>query len=166
MELVFDVRGFLQPDTKITLSQESFRKVFVEDFGDNEKRNLLYQNLLNYTGNFQKQITPNFAQWIGGSFVSKTSNPRDLDLVTVINYKDFDSHAKKLDQYFRGWGAKERFGVDAYLLIRHPEGSKKHAIYQGDSLYWISLFTKAKKNRAKKSFSRGFVEIIYNNFQP
>ena len=109
---------------------------------------------------FRKEITPEIIQWIGGSFSTKTLNPRDIDLVTIIAHETFAEKYELIEEKFRK-SAKQSYGVDAYIVASYPEEHKKYPIYQGNLVYWDNQFSKTRKNRAGKRFKRGYVQIIH-----
>ena len=87
--------------------------------------------------------------------------PNDIDFVTFINYELFEAKEKLIHENFRLEGAKIKYGVDAYTVRQYPEEHAKHMLYRSDWVYWYHWFSQTKKNRAKKKYSKGFVEIKF-----
>ncbi len=164
MELNFDSRGYLWPYDRIRITLEVFKETFVQAFEDESPRHKLYANYTRFVEDFTQLVTPSFAQWIGGSFVTTSKNPRDIDLVTILDGPVFLHHERLINQKFRMRAAKLEYGLDSYMLPRYNEGEDKYAIYRGDSLYWDNLFSNTRQNRAKKRFSRGYIELIFNDY--
>lgn len=163
MELTFDIRGNLIPYEKLTLTLDEFKEIFVNSFDEDSSRTLLFENYLNYIKDFQEEVTTDFIQWINGSFATNKKNPKDIDFVTLINYEDYATNRLIIDDKYRLNKAKALYKVDAYTIEVFPEEHKKYLTSKSDLLYWNSWFSKTKRNRRKKSFPKGFIEIIFKN---
>lgn len=161
MELTFDQRGNLFPYKNIKLDLDAFRFLFVEKFSENEHRKKIFENYLKFVDDFSKQISSNFIQWIDGSFVSSKDYPNDIDFVTFISNEVFQANEQLIQENFRLNGAKQKYEVDAYTIRQYPKDHKRYMLYQSDRLYWFNLFTQTKKNRAKKKYPKGFIEIEF-----
>lgn len=162
MELIFDQRGNLQPYEKIKLNLDEFEAFFVDNFPDNDQRKQIFDNYLKFVNDFSAKISSNFIQWINGSFVTAKEHPNDIDFVTIISYEIFESKEKLIHENFRLEGARKNYGVDAYTIRQYPKEHKKYMLYHSDWVYWYNWFSQTKKNRAKKKYSKGFIEIEFN----
>jgi len=163
MELNFDEKGHLIPYERITLNIEEFEEFFIKNFEPDSTRNEIYKSYRRYISDFQKEITPIFSQWIDGSFVTKKMNPKDIDFVTLIDHNIYNEKRKLIDSNFRLKNAKEIYQVDAYTVEIYPEDHNKHSISKIDLVYWDNWFSKTKKNWAKKTFPKGYIEINFGN---
>ena len=161
MELNFDQRGNLQPCEKITLTLDDFEDFFVGKFPQNSIRKQIVDNYLNFINNFSTQVTTQFIQWIDGSFVTAKEHPRDIDFVTFVSYEIFEAKEKLIHDNFRLAGARKTYEVDAYTVRQYPEDHSKYMLYQSDWVYWYNWFSQTKKNRAKKKYPKGFIEIKF-----
>lgn len=161
MEYSFDLRGHLMPYEKISMSLQSFQSVFVDSFEEESTRHKIFTDYLRYLDDFQREITTDFVQWINGSFVTRKSNPGDLDLVTIIDHKVFQEKEQLIEDCYRLLGAKQSYGIDAYTVRRYPQDHPKHTIFRNELVYWNHWFSHSKKNRAKKTFEKGFIELIF-----
>lgn len=163
MEIKFDSRGNLKPYEKIELSMDTFRKHFVDDFADENKRRIeIFENYLNFLQAFKQKITEDFIQWIDGSFVTKKFTPIDIDFVTLIDYKIYKKHEAVIENKYRRQPARDTFGlVDAYVIKMYPLNHLQRWVSDCDLVYWKRWFSKTKKNRAKKKFAKGFIEIKF-----
>lgn len=130
--LTFDSKGLLVPNTIIEASVADLKHYFVDSM----------------------------KQWINGSFVTKTRNPKDIDFVTFI---DFDLRMKFYAELrrFEAKGANDIFDVDAYLLTVFPDGHEKVFLFQSDRTYWIERFSRTRRDNFGKKNPKGFLEIIY-----
>ena len=164
MNLNFDLRGNLKPYDKIELDYDQFRDFFIDKFELSETRLEIFENYKRYIKDFQHEITPSFTQWINGSFVSNKMNPRDIDFVTLIDFKIYEENEKLIESKFRKYGAKNHYErIDAYCVKIYPEDHKKSSISKYDLVYWRNWFSETKKNRAKKKFPKGFIELKFGN---
>lgn len=161
MKLSFDAHGYLQPYKRITLSSEEFVGSFVKLFKKDSSRHRIFEHYKRYTEDFREKVTTNFKQWIDGSFVSNKKNPRDLDLVNLVDYET----AEKCDSIIRSEFLKntviENHGIDAYLLIIYPENHKLHSWTKSDLLYWNDWFTRSSMNKHRKRYPKGYLEIDF-----
>lgn len=162
MKLQFDIRGNLLPYEITELSTEDFQNSFILPFQDDSTRNELFKKYLFYLNDLKELITHNFFQWIDGSFISQKKNPKDIDLVTIVDYRDYEKNISTLSQKFISFNARKGYGIDAYIVCNYPENHPKRFFTQSDLLYWMNLFEKTKVNKAKQQFKKGFVQINFN----
>lgn len=167
MELNFDLRGNLQPYEKVKLSLEEFKGFFVDQFSGNSQREQVFDSYLNFVHDFSAQVSTQFThrvagRWIDGSFVTTKEYPNDIDFVTFINHELFEAKEKLIHENLRLEGAKKKYAVDAYTLRQYPEEHAKYMLYRSDWVYWYHWFSQTKKNRAKKKYPKGFIEIEFN----
>lgn len=98
-----------------------------------------------------------------GSFTKVRSNPKDMDVVIFLNFEVALKHEKTLWEQFVGQVSEERYGVDAYLLRVYPENHAEYFKTVSDMAYWRDWFGMTRKNRSKKRFPKGFIQLT---FQP
>lgn len=161
--LEFDDKGYLKPYERITINIEEFEEFFIKNFEPDSTRREIYESYKNFLFDFRKEINPSFIQWINGSFVTNKTNPNDIDFVTLIDHNIYQKKRNVIDNRFRLKNAKEIYNVDAYTVEIYPEDHPKHSISKIDLVYWNNWFSKTKKNRAKKNFPKGYVEINFEN---
>lgn len=155
------------PYEKIELSLEEFQSFFVENFeGQNEIRSEIFENYQSYMEDFAEQISEDFIQWIDGSYISTKTTPRDIDFVMLIDYETFERHEGLIENRFRRHKAKQKYGkVDAYTVKMYPQSHERYFVTEYDLVYWRGLFSETKRNRAKKKFPKGFIEIKFGKFK-
>lgn len=165
MDLNFDIRGNLKPYEKIELDPIEFKTFFVDDFaGRSKTRETLFESYLAYLNAFREEVSTTFVHWIDGSFVSNKRNPGDIDLVTLLDYETYEKKEALIEDKYRGEKAQTKFGkIDAYFVKVYPKDHDRYFITEYDLVYWRSWFTETKKNRARKKFKKGFVEIRFDN---
>ena len=162
MELSFDIRGNLKPYKKIELTFEEFKKNFVEPFEIESTRHELLINYEHYLHDFRTEITPNFTQWIDGSFVTNKRNPNDIDIVTIIDFDIANAKKRLLEEKFLNKGAIKMFKIDAYIVRLYPQNHPQYSKSLSDLLYWYHWFSKSRKSRSRKRFPKGFIEISFD----
>ena len=160
----FSNKGHLEPATKIIVNLEDFKTTFVVNFEENSKtRGYLYVSLLHFLEDFKNEITSSFSVWINGSFVTKTLNPNDIDLVLLIDYQVYINNEKIIeDKFTKNKGKHNYEGLDMYRIIIYPENHPKSFIFQSDCAYWTEQFSATRKDRNGKKYNKGFVEIHFN----
>lgn len=164
MELSFDIRGNLKPYERTELTLQEFKNTFVDSFEADSTRYKIFDNYKRFLEDFSKQISNQFTHWINGSFVTVKRNPRDIDFVTLIEDPVFKEYEVLIDKKFRLLGAKQNYKVDAYTIRKYPSNHERYRIYESELVYWDSWFSWTKKNRAKKKFRKGYIEIKFENY--
>ena len=159
MDLKFDIRGNLTPYEKVELNIDEFQENYINAFDLNSSRNKIFENYSNYIQDFQNEISPNFKQWINGSFVTNRSNPKDIDLVNLVDFEIVEEKYDLIKSKFINKKALKNYKIDAYLVRIYPKGHKDHFKTVSDLLYWEHWFGHTKKNRAKQRFKKGFIEV-------
>ena len=148
--MIFDEQGNLTPYNV----QEITLKYFEETFATNENRQSLLVDYNAFIEHLNSLGINNFYQWIDGSFVTKKIFPRDIDVVSFIETKEFKKNEKELlllPKMFQN--------IDCYFVEVFLKDDKKHFITQTDTSYWFHLFQGTRKPRVKK----GFVQINFGN---
>lgn len=161
MEFSFDIRGYLKPYGKNRIKGEDLKTGFVDPFEENSSRKKLYDGYVRYNSELKELLSSKkYVQWIDGSFISTQINPRDIDLVNLIDYRLIDNYEKELHRFINHEG-KEKYGVDGYIVRIYPEGHKNHIRTKSDLIYWENWFSMSRINRRKQRFSKGFVELEF-----
>jgi len=163
MKLEFDNKGYLIPYEKIEVSLPQFEEFFVKSFSPESSRHGIFENYKKFIYDFSKEVSPNFTHWVDGSFVTNKMNPNDIDFTTLIQHQTYKSNRELIDSKFRLKGGKTNYNVDAYTVEVLPEEHKKYSICKIDLVYWDNWFSKTKKNWAKKSFPKGYIEIKFGS---
>jgi hypothetical protein len=108
-------------------------------------------------------ITPNFTQWINGSFVTQKEQPGDIDFVSFI---DFDLYERKRAIIEPGMISTKTYnqGLDAYVLKcykKEVENYEKFTLFHQNN--WFQRFTYSREDDNKNIFPKGFIEINFGN---
>ena len=99
-------------------------------------------------------------QWVNGSFVTKKTNPKDIDVISFVSHNLVKELGEKLNP-FRPEGSWEAFGIDAYVLEVHVIASRYDFYTKSDTAYWRDQFGHTRPNRKGVKREKGFLEIIY-----
>ena len=137
----------------------------MDDFASEyQRRTEIFENYSSFLQAFKQEVTEDFIQWIDGSFVTKKSIPRDIDFVTLIDYQTYEKYQTVIENKYRRQPARDTFGlVDAYVVKMYPVGHLQRWVSEYDLLYWRRWFSETRMNRAKKKFTKGFIEIRFGN---
>lgn len=158
--LQFDSKGNLKPYQPIRCTLNEFKKHFVAGI-DSDTRKVNFEKYILYSDDLKALLGGvEMRQWVNGSFVTKKKNPGDIDLITFLDSAGIKKLGNKLVD-FRASGSWTAYGVDAYLLENHPEGSKNFRFTEADMAYWQNLFSKTRTNRRGNKYPKGFLEIMY-----
>ena len=84
----FDSKGHLTPYQPISFQVKDLKEHFVDAFGS-ETRKTHFDNYLRYSSNLKAVLGGiQIRQWINGSFVTRKSNPKDIDSISFANHSD------------------------------------------------------------------------------
>jgi len=154
----FDKNGNITPYEIIEIDLKTFQKNFVDNLDNSEHRNNLYQDYLNYTKELCKIVSNQFFQWINGSFVTKKHTPRDIDLVSFVDYQLADKYKRELNNFVYPL-SRENYNMDAYIVKLYPNDNKNLVFSKSDTSYWFHHFQKTKPNKNGEKFYKGFIKI-------
>lgn len=158
--LHFTKNGFLIPDNNIAVSVDDLNRYFVEGI-PSDTRGEIFVKYLKYSDELKNVLgLKTLKQWINGSFVTKIKNPKDIDLITFVDFDLRTRFANELKQ-FEAKGANDNFGVDAYLLTAFPTGHEKNFLFESDRAYWMEMFTRTRRDKSGRKHRKGFLEILY-----
>jgi hypothetical protein len=144
---LFDENGYLTPYEPILVDYETFVKSFV----NNEYRALIfreYKDMLEALFTLSKST---FQQWINGSFVTLKPRPKDIDVVTFIDYQVYSEQEELLGEIRRKYSK-----VDAYFIKHYPMHHPMRFITDFDRVEWLHLFSTDRRRRPK-----GFIELNF-----
>ena len=154
----FDRLGNLTPYEIIETDLKTFQNCFVNEMENFKHRDKLFQDYLNYTKKLCKIVTNHFFQWINGSFVTQKNTPKDIDLVSFIDFRLVEKYQHQLKNMIYPI-SKAEYNMDAYIVKLYPENDKNVVFSKSDSLYWFHHFQKSRANKAGEKFYKGFIKI-------
>ena len=161
-ELKFDVRGNLPAGEILQMNIEDFKENFADRFSESNRKEIL-KRFDKYLEDLRLLLNHDFYVWIDGSFVSKKHLPKDIDFVSVLDYRDYEKNEKIIDDFFSSKNARTVYQVDAYVIAEYPKDHKKHIFTKSDLIYWRHLFSGTKADRANKKHAKGFVQINFTS---
>lgn len=86
--LNFDSCGFLVPDRNISSTISELEQTFKIT----TTREDIYENYLNYSKNLKEVVDQEIKQWVDESFVTKKPVLNDIDIISFIDYNDYEKH--------------------------------------------------------------------------
>ncbi len=159
--LTFDEHGYLTPQEGIETDIDTLKAYFVDAFPNSERRQWLFDNYLRYTYRFEDDVFPRFEQWINGSFVTQKENPKDIDIVTFVDYWVYEKRGDKvMDKFWTFSLEKER--IDAYIVYVYPKEHELHQKYQSELNRWKERYSNTKSVNGI-SYPKGFLKILFQN---
>ncbi len=82
----------------------------------------------------------------------------------MIDFNIHEENEKLIESKFRKKSARKIYGdIDSYFVKIFPKDHKKYFVGEFDLVYWRNWFSETKKNRFKKKFPKGFLEIKFGN---
>lgn len=130
---------------------DELKSSFVEPFENSVSRKLIFEDYVEYV-TLLKTIIPNeIIQWINGSFVTLKTNPRDIDLVTFVDFSTYKKH-ESLFEELQKWRFDPKRKVDGYFIKTYPKNHSNHKFYKFDEIEWRFLFREVKQSKIKKDF--------------
>jgi hypothetical protein len=149
--LEFDFDGHLKPYGAINIPLEHLKVTLGAYFAHTKHREELLIHYLVLLEELLELLDFPAIQYLDGSFVTSKFLPRDLDLVTFIDYRDFEAHENEIKTLLE---RNKKLNLDCYFEKLYPEGHKHFFRFQSDLLYWESLFSKTREKKRK-----GFLKI-------
>lgn len=146
--LEFDHDGHLKPYYAISIPATDIKTTLEKYFLQTAQRQELFVHYINLLEQLVEMLDFSAFQYLDGSFVSNKMLPKDLDLVTFIDYRDFEAHENELKTLLE---RNKKLNLDCYFEKLYPEDHKYFIRFQSDLLYWESLFSKTR-NRKQKGF--------------
>lgn len=156
--LLFDNNGNLTPYEIIETDLKTFQTYFVGNMENTEHRKKLFDAYLKYTTDLSKIVSNLFYQWINGSYVTQKHTPRDIDLVSFIDYRQVKNKETELKNFLYPL-SKEIYNVDAYIVKTYPQDDKNQIFSKSDTLYWQHHFQKTRPNKKGEKRYKGFIKI-------
>jgi len=154
----FDKNGNIMPYEVIEIDLTTFQTYFVDNMDNSEHRSKLFQDYLKYTTGLNKIVSNSFFQWINGSFVTLKNTPKDIDLVSFIDFQLIEKYQQEFENFVYPL-SKEIYNVDAYIVKLYPDNNKNLVFSKSDTLYWFHHFQKTRPNKNGEKFYKGFIKI-------
>lgn len=158
MVLQFNEFGYLTPSGLVSCDLATFELYFLDNFPVSDTRREIFINYMRFIERFSKRITRNFTQWLNGSFVSLKENPKDLDLVTFVDFSVYEALEKEIEQF---WSFNlEAEHLDSYIVKVYPENHPDYFRTVEKQMYFTKLYESKKIEGI--IYSKGFLELKFN----
>jgi hypothetical protein len=151
-KLQFNDQGLLMPAEAISVDLSIVQQYFVDAFPRSKTRARLFANFEIYIARLQKELFPWFEMWVDGSFVTKKENPKDIDVVVLLDFQVYDLKIKQLEKFYSF--SLEKEGIDAYIVSVFPEGHHFFEDFERELGLWRRRFTENREDGQK-----GFLKI-------
>lgn len=156
--LHFSSYRLLKPSGAIESDQDEIYREFVSAFPLSTSRFDLFHEWSKYNKLLRREIGQGFVQWIDGSFISQKSNPKDIDIVSLIPASLYEKHQLVLDNF---WSDKwEREGIDAYFVKIYPEHDPNFLNFTYiDLRQWEKRYSWTKPDANFVQHQKGFLTV-------
>ena len=156
-ELRFDTYGYLTPYQAIATGLATLERVFVEEFGTSATRRPLFDAYQQYTDQIRARLPAGavIVQWVDGSFVTRKRNPKDIDVVTFVDFGIYEQYEPFFDS-LRQLRYLRETDVDGYFVRVYPVDHPNYRLYDLDRADWNFRF-----NTPKQKGNKGFLELTY-----
>lgn len=162
--LLFDQHGHLTPYEIIETNLEILETVFVNDFPNSTTRKALFENYIRFIYQFQDEVFPFFEQWINGSFVTMKENPKDIDIVTFLDYQVYEKRGEATLDKFWTFSLEDQ-GIDSYIVKEYPKGHEKHKDFLELKNQWVNTYNHSNPKKEKKILPKGFLKINFEKWR-
>lgn len=155
-----DQDGYPCPPLLEPLSFSEFELRHIQGHPDSTTRPAIFISYQDYLRDFRSLIGVGFKQWVNGSFTTKKTDPKDIDIINFISHDVItDSSIEDLAVFQTHGGSRDRYQVDAYIIPVYPLESEKYwrvTLLMANS--WASKFgfeenTGKEKNVAQLLFT-------------
>lgn len=151
--LQFDENGYLTPYGPIESNLETLEEVFAQS----QHRQKLFEEYLSFVETLKSLELGSFFQWVNGSFVTRKPVPKDIDVVTFVDYRNFPEKETVLKQSL----FKTKI-LDCYFTIFYPEKHPLHNLFKMDKAEWLYLYATTRRNiKTGKMGNKGFIQINF-----
>lgn len=136
--LSFDSNGNPQPPGLLPMNFMDFEDVFVSNYPHSVTRASIFQGYKAYIADMQAQITPQFNQWVNGSFTTTKVDPNDIDIVNVIDVATIA--ASSVFPFTTKGGSKANYDVDGYYIPVYHVSDPRYSLTKQSVEYWLKWF--------------------------
>jgi hypothetical protein len=157
-QLGLDSDGLLPPGVH-PATPTDVERLLVYGLDNSEQRRKVFDDWMRHRATLLDLVSFRH-QWLDGSFVTDKPKPGDADVVTIIDSLIFDgltdARQTLVRKMHQGPTSKELWGVDAYLLVRYPEGHADHDTWVRGEAEWTWQWSRV---RGRPDRWKGFLEV-------
>lgn len=146
----YDSNGNLTPSGKIEVDAEDFKRHFVDAYPESATRHRIYEGFQAYQETLLNTVRSDIEQWIDGSWVSYKQDPNDIDVVNLVDSQFFEPSEFYRNKLYTKHGSKERYMVDAYVIVVYPKDDPRYYIVTQRSMdFWDDWWSHDRKRNKK-----------------
>lgn len=147
----FDTNGNIFPYEIIDVSLN----VLKEEFIFNRHREDIFEEYLNFCDVLKSMGVENFYQFIDGSFTTKKTFPKDIDVVTFVEADFFNKNAVKL------LDLRDNFNkIDCFFVPLYQPEERNYFVTQFGLFEWEQLFNTDREYKPK-----GILKVTFNEWK-
>ncbi|TAE22353.1 MAG: hypothetical protein EAZ91_23655 [Cytophagales bacterium] len=155
--LSFDEYGFLTPYSVIPADIDTLQRVFVSEFPTSATRQRLFARFEEFTVTLSELLPGGYTQWVDGSFVSQKKDPRDIDVLTFVDYRLHQQHQKQFDA-LSSWHKTQVQEVQAFFVSVYPPDHRQRYLYESDLIQWEFDWSRTRTLPRRK---KGIIELTF-----
>ncbi|MFK7933218.1 MAG: hypothetical protein AB8G22_06885 [Saprospiraceae bacterium] len=98
-------------------------------------------------------------QFVNGSFTTLKAKPKDIDVVSFIDYRIYMKFEEQIIDLCNKWNEVEE--LDIAIL---PQSYPGHPLFIQAQLayeFWTSLFSRTRQDENRKRLPKGLIKINY-----
>jgi hypothetical protein len=143
----FDTNGNIEPYEIIEVSLN----IVQNEFTFNDHRVEIFEEYLAFCDTLKSIGIENFYQFIDGSFITKKTFPKDIDVVSFVESDFFNNNAVKL------LNLRDKFSkIDCFFVPNYRPKDRNYFITQFGLFEWEQLF-----NTDREYNPKGILKIIF-----
>lgn len=154
--MTFDQYGYLTPYTVVETDLQTFEQVFVNDFETSDTRRPIFEAYLDYLDQLRQIVDTGFYQWLDGSFITQKLNPKDIDLITFVDWQIYEKYETQLNE-LRKLRLRKNKIIDGYFVKVYDKTHPQRNLFELDCAEWLFDFGRSFTNKRYK----GIIKINY-----
>jgi hypothetical protein len=147
------------PPGKHPASVDDVRTAFVDAFPASRNRPVIFTRWQEHRRAVSELIASG-TQWVDGSFTTAKDEPKDIDVLTILDHGDVEAlepHQQiTLGGLFTGAKMRNICRCDAYLAVEYPVGHPARQTFEQARDFWSDLYQRIRENPAGR---KGFAEV-------
>lgn len=159
MNIEFDKHGLITPKEIIELSLADFERIFVKERTEKAHRQAIFEAYLKHNEQIKEEVGAILFQFVNGSFTTLKDKPKDIDVVSFIDYRIYNRRIKQMEHLLDEWEKNKL--LDAFFAPRSYPGHLFFIQSQIALDYWKDLFSASKKTPILDRQPKGLIKINF-----
>jgi len=155
----FDKNGYLIPYEIIEISLADFEQFFVTGLPELEQRRTIFEVYLQYLSELFETVGTEFFQFLNGSFTTTKELPKDIDIVSFVDYRIYRAKRKEIDLLSIKWDQKNE--IDPFIVSLSYPGHPRFIQDQLSFDYWQDLFSHGRIDESGVFPEKGLIKIKF-----